>query len=119
EFCPSLRRLLSDPIDSSRASSVPCPSPEACAEFIIGRRFAPTRWLRLRPLPASAGRGEGSPLPWVERVAQAVADEVERQHREEDRKPRPYRHPRRGGQKALRRIQHAAPGRRRRLLPQA
>ena len=29
---------------------------EAFAEFIIGRRFAPTRWLRLRPLPASGER---------------------------------------------------------------
>jgi hypothetical protein len=36
---------------SARASVWRSPSPEACAEFIIGRRFAPTRWLRLRPLP--------------------------------------------------------------------
>src|SRR5260370_8220972 len=27
------------------------PSPEFVAEFIIGRRFAPTRWLQIRPLP--------------------------------------------------------------------
>src|SRR5260370_14874982 len=43
---------------SSCANMVPRPSPEAFAEFIIGRRFAPTRWLRLRPLPARAGRGK-------------------------------------------------------------
>jgi hypothetical protein len=30
-------------------------------------------------------------LPRIERVAQAVADQVERQHNQEDRKPRPDR----------------------------
>jgi hypothetical protein len=40
-----------------RDGTVPCPSPEIPAEFIIGRRFAPTRWREFRPLPAKE-RGE-------------------------------------------------------------
>ena len=58
-------------------------------------------------------------LARVERVAQAVAEQIERQHHEEDRKARPDRHPRRLGQEALRRVEHAAPGRRGRLLAEA
>src|SRR5205823_5273229 len=63
-------------------------------------------------------RGEvrQSSLPRIERVAQAVADQIERQHYEENREPRPYRHPWRIGQETLRGVEHAAPGRRRRLL---
>src|SRR5207248_6993479 len=38
---------------------------------------------------------------------------------EEDRKPRPDRHPGRVGEEALRRIEHRAPGRRGRLLAEA
>jgi hypothetical protein len=37
------------------ANAVPGPSPEIRAEFIIGRRFAPTRWHEFRPLPAKGG----------------------------------------------------------------
>src|SRR6478609_1074930 len=45
----------------------------------------------------------------VECIAQAIADQVERQHREKNRKSRPDRHPGCVDQKTLRRIQHAAP----------
>ena len=41
-------------------------------------------------------------LARIKRVAQAVADQVERQHHEKDRKPRPQRHPWRAGQETLR-----------------
>ena len=34
---------------------MPCPSPDFLAEPVIGRRFAPTRWLGSRPLPALRG----------------------------------------------------------------
>ena len=54
------------------------------------------------------GEVKRSPLPRIERVAQAVADEVERQHHEEDRQSRPQRHPRRVGQEALRGVQEYA-----------
>jgi hypothetical protein len=50
------------------AGTVPCPSPGAFAEFIIGRRFAPARWLSLRPLPAKErGEVEDGALPAKER----------------------------------------------------
>ena len=57
-----------------------------------------------------------SPLPWIKRIAQAVADQVERQHHKKNRQSRPNRHPRRVGQEALRGIEYAAPGGRGRLL---
>jgi hypothetical protein len=60
-----------------------------------------------------------SSLPRIQRVAQAVADQVERQHHKEDREPRPDRHPGGIGQEALGDVQHAAPGWRRRLLTEA
>ena len=41
-------------------------------------------------------------LARIKRVAQAVADQVERQHHQKDRKPRPQRHPWRAGQETLR-----------------
>src|SRR5260221_13461862 len=57
---PASHRINVDPpgdLASHRTRGM-SPSPEAFAEFIIGRRFAPTRWLRLRRLPH--GRGEVS-----------------------------------------------------------
>jgi hypothetical protein len=58
---------------------------------------------RLRKFPAC------SPRSRIERVSQPIADEIERQHGQEDRQSRPDRHPRRIDEKSLRRIQHAAP----------
>ena len=64
----------------------------------------------------SAGTGTLSALLRVQRVAQAVAQHIERQDGEKDREARPDRHPRRVGQEALGGVEHRAPGRRRRLL---
>src|SRR4051794_71896 len=58
----------------------------------------------------------GSALPRVQRIAQSVADQIERQHHQKNRKSRPNRHPWRVGEEALCGIEHAAPGGRRRLL---
>jgi peptide/nickel transport system permease protein len=52
-------------------------------------------------------------------IAQPIAQEIERQNGQEDRNSRPDRHPGRAHQKALRGIEHAAPGRRRGLLAEA
>src|SRR5438477_561956 len=56
---------------------------------------------------------------WIERVAQAIAEQVERQHGEENCQSRPDGHPRRIDQKPLRRIEHTPPRRRGWLLPKA
>src|SRR4051812_20016511 len=55
-------------------------------------------------------------LARVERVAQSVSQQIEREHEQEDRQPWPYRHPRRVVDVVLRGVQHAAPARRRWLL---
>src|SRR5437016_14530551 len=57
-----------------------------------------------------------SDAPRVERVAKAVADEIERKHQQEYRETWPYRHPRGVVDVVLRRVEHAAPARRWRLL---
>ena len=58
--------------------------------------------------------------PRVERASRkAVAEQVEGQHQQEDREPRPDRHPRRLVDVVLRGVEHAAPARRRRLLAQS
>jgi hypothetical protein len=58
-------------------------------------------------------------VPRVERVAQAVADEIERQHQQKNGQTGPYRHPRCIVDVILGGIEHASPGRRRRLLAKA
>src|SRR6266850_6822540 len=58
-------------------------------------------------------------VPWIERVAQAVADEVDRYHREEDEEPGEERDPRRLVHVRGRVVQHVAPRRRGRLDAQA
>jgi len=47
----------------------------------------------------------------IERVAQPVAEQVERHHQTEDRQPRPNRHPGRVREEVLRRVEHATPAR--------
>src|SRR5438045_6859728 len=54
----------------------------------------------------------------VERVAKAVADEIDRYHREEDEEAREDRDPRRLPHVRGRVVQHVAPRRRGRLYPQ-
>src|SRR3954464_4348135 len=78
-----------------------------------------TRWWARRKSAFAHPTIECSPFPWIERVAQAVADQVERQHHQENRQPRPDRHPRRVGEETLRGVEHAAPGWRGRLLAEA
>src|SRR6516162_6414849 len=56
---------------------------------------------------------------WIERVAQPVAEQVERQHQAEDRQARPHRHPWRLTEEVARYVEHAAPARRRRLLAES
>src|SRR6266850_5776867 len=51
-------------------------------------------------------------VPWIERVAQPVADEVDRDHREEDEEPGEERDPRRLVHVGGRVVQHVAPRRR-------
>jgi hypothetical protein len=58
-------------------------------------------------------------MPGIERVAQAVADEIERQHQQKNGQTGPYRHPRCIVDVILGGIEHASPGRRRRLLAKA
>src|SRR5689334_18377198 len=53
--------------------------------------------------------------PRVERIAQAVAEEVEARHGERDGDARRDREPRRAGEIDLRIVEHVAPARRRRL----
>jgi hypothetical protein len=65
------------------------------------------------------GRLATLPMPRVERVAQAVADEIERQHQQKNGQTGPYRHPRCIVDVILGGIEHASPGRRRRLLAKA
>src|ERR1700720_2323868 len=62
-------------------------------------------------LRAGALAGWLAPLsvPRIERVAQAVADEIERQHQQKNRQTRPYRHPRRVVDVVLGGVEHAAP----------
>src|SRR6185437_16789538 len=55
----------------------------------------------------------------VERVAQSVADEIERKNAQENGNARPYRHPRCIRQESLRGIEHRSPGWIGRLLAQA
>src|SRR5215475_14818812 len=55
----------------------------------------------------------------VERVAQAVADQVEGKNSKKNCEPRPNRHPGRIGEETLGGIEHAAPRRRGRLLTKA
>src|ERR1700680_3681862 len=57
------------------------------------------------------------PVPRVERVAQAVADEIERQHQQKNGHSGPYRHPRCIVDVVLGSVEHASPGGRRWLLP--
>ena len=73
----------------------------------IARRLP--RAILLWPVPV---QGEGA----AARIAQAIANQIERQHRDKNRQSRPHRHPRLVDQKALRRVEHAAPGWGRRLL---
>src|SRR5687767_6951717 len=80
----------------------------------VGRR-AP----RLSDARAQAKLRTTSGVPRIERVAQPVAEQVERQHEDENRKPRPDRHPWRLLDVVLRGVEHAAPARRRRLLAEA
>ena len=80
----------------------------------------PETWVRFLDSVQHHARVEHSslPPPRIQRVAQPVADQVERQHDQEDRQAGKHREPRRLRQEALRRVQHRAPGRRRRLLAQ-
>src|SRR5262249_47303635 len=55
----------------------------------------------------------------IERVAQAVADQVEGKNSKKNCKPRPNRHPGRIDEETLGGIEHAAPRRRGRLLAKA
>src|SRR6516162_5254547 len=55
----------------------------------------------------------------IERVAQAVADQVEGKNGKKNCKPRPNRHPGRIDEETLGGIEHAAPRRRGRLLTKA
>jgi hypothetical protein len=64
---------------------------------------SPAFRLAAQPAPSAAAR--------VERIAQTVAKQVERQHQGEDRQTRPHRHPRRLRDEVFGRVQHAAPGR--------
>src|SRR6478736_6853322 len=56
---------------------------------------------------------------WIERVAQAVADQVEGENSKKNCKPRPNRHPGRIDEETLGGVEHATPRRRGRLLTKA
>src|ERR1700730_15085409 len=92
----------------------------ASSPRLEGWSYARFSWFETAQERLLTMRTEGpSPFAWIERVAQAVANQVERQHHQEYREARPQRHPWRVGQEALRCIEHAAPGWGRRLLAEA
>src|SRR5262252_9674064 len=87
------------------------------AEAIAGttrhaaRRNRVAAFMFLSPLRSNVAR--------IERVAQSVAEQVERKHEQEDRQARPNGHPRRVVDVVLGAVEHAAPAGRGRLLAEA
>jgi hypothetical protein len=64
---------------------------------------SPMQWQQI-PLPEPGSTS--SALLWVERVAQAVSEDIEGQNDEKNSKARPNGHPWRVGEKSLGRVEH-------------
>src|SRR6185437_1800249 len=100
------------------------PSPRRCATpaptLCPGCRYISAPWAE----PATSCRFRETraitaaflTTPRVERVAQPVAEEVEREHQEKDRQTRPHRDPGRLRDEMAGGVEHAAPARAGRLL---
>src|ERR1700730_11958385 len=74
---------------------------------------------RVSLYPMIEGLRSSLSVPRVERVAQAVAQQVEGKNQQEDRDSRPDRHPGRVLDVVLGGVEHASPAGRRWLLPEA
>ena len=119
---PSIPALRAGPLAGWLAPRPPLPSTNhqrsSCRPPSVDSQF-PVDPRALHGATGDAGWLAPLSVPWVERVAQAVADEIERQHQQKNRQTGPYRHPRRVVDVVLGGVEHAAPRGRRRLLTEA
>src|SRR5262249_50885420 len=95
--------------------SRPAASPGRGAASV--RSMTSARMMELITKPSFSSRGPAQRR--IEGVAQAVAEQVEAEHGDEDRQARKRRHPPRGGQELAAFHDHVAPARQRRLGPEA